>query len=65
MSNMSYCRFRNTYEDLRECWANMDDDLSDNREEFDARIVLVELCKKIAEEYDGYDGWSVPKELEE
>ena len=48
MSNMSYCRFRNTLEDLQDCYDNMDDsDMSD--EEKRARKRLIELCCEIAE----------------
>lgn len=40
MSNMSYCRFRNTLSDLRDCANNfMDDDLS--VEEHNARSLLI------------------------
>lgn len=50
MSNMSYCRFRNTLEDLRECYDNMDDhDLSD--EERQARERLIKLCAEIVNNY--------------
>lgn len=50
MSNMSYCRFRNTLEDLRDCYDNMDDnDLSD--EERAARRRLIKLARQIADIY--------------
>jgi len=50
MSNMSYCRFRNTLGDLRDCYYNMDDDdLSED--ESIAKISLLELCNEIANEY--------------
>ena len=49
MANMSYCRFRNTLQDLRDCYYNMEDLLSG--EEFHAREALVELCKSIGEEF--------------
>ena len=47
MSNMSYCRFQNTLNDLRDC--------SDNWEvsslaEAKARLKLYEICKWIVEE---------------
>lgn len=49
MSNMSYCRFRNTLNDLQDCHWNMEDnDLSD--EEKSAKAQLIALCKVIAEE---------------
>lgn len=50
MSNMSYCRFRNTLQDLRDCYENMDDtDLS--AEEKRARRALLKLCDQIASDY--------------
>ena len=53
MANMSYCRFRNTLQDLRDCYYNMDDSLTG--EEFHAREALVELCKSIGEEFGDLD----------
>lgn len=50
MGNMSYCRFQNTLQDLRDCYENMDDtDLSD--EEKRARRSLLKLCDQIADDY--------------
>ena len=50
MPNMSYYRFQNTLQDLRDCYDNMDrDDLS--REEFQARQSLIMTCISIAEHY--------------
>ena len=52
--NMSYCRFRNTLIDLEDCKNNLPNkDLS--REEAKAFAELIELCKKIAEDYENYD----------
>ncbi len=49
MSNMSHCRFENTYHDLDDCYENMDDnDLSETEEKH--RSMLIELCKTIVEE---------------
>ena len=46
--NMSYCRFRNTLQDLRDCWDHIDaDDLSED--EAEARARLIKLCKEIAD----------------
>lgn len=51
MANMSYCRFQNTLEDLRDCYKNMDDeDLS--KEESKAKRKLISLCHQIADDYD-------------
>ncbi len=49
MSNMSYCRFENTYNDLRDCFDNMDDDLEGSEAVYKEK--LIKLCKKIVEEY--------------
>ena len=46
---MSYCRFRNTLSDLRDCYYNMDEKLSE--EEKEARFSLIKLCEKIVDEY--------------
>lgn len=50
MPNMSYCRFSNTLEDLRDC----DDHLNDNdlsEGEAKAREKLIKLCICIADDY--------------
>jgi hypothetical protein len=50
MSNMSYCRFQNTYRDLLDCEDSMNDsDLSP--EEARAREKLLKLCQQIVREY--------------
>ena len=48
--NMSYCRFQNTLQDLKDCYYNIEDleDMSD--EEKRARKQLIELCCDIAED---------------
>lgn len=64
MSNMSYCRFRNTLGDLRDCYQSLledgyedEDDESPrtadrlSSEEEYAKKALIKLCIKIAEEY--------------
>ena len=51
MSNMSYIRFENTYEDLLGCWENWDDDdLSGSEERY--QKMLLTLCKRIVNQYD-------------
>ena len=55
MGNMSYCRFENTFNDLNDCYDDMVygkdiDDLSET--ERDYRNRLVELCKKISDEFE-------------
>ena len=49
MSNMEYCRFQNTLADLRDCYAHMDDRLTE--EEQEAMNKLVKLCQRIADDY--------------
>jgi hypothetical protein len=52
MSNMSYCRFENTLKDLQDCEDHLDDDKGDlSEEEYRAKQKLLELCKKIADEW--------------
>ena len=49
MSNMSYCRFENTLNDLRDCEEHLDDDdLSKSEKEYRDR--LLKLCKRITNE---------------
>ena len=48
MTNMSYCRFENTLEDLRDCYEHIDETLS-NKDEHKARIRLYKLCQKVTE----------------
>ena len=48
---MSYCRFENTYNDLRDCYSNINNtDLS--KTEAAARKNLIELCQSIVEVAD-------------
>lgn len=49
MGSMSYCRFQNTLNDLRECFHEMDEELSP--EEAKARHKLINLCFQIADDY--------------
>lgn len=56
MSNMSYCRFRNTLEDLRDCYENWEDlDPEEDREEIRARDKLLSLCIDIAQDFGDID----------
>lgn len=57
MSNMSYCKFRNTLQDLKDC---RDDMKAESAEEKKARKQLLELCQELIEEYaDGTDWDSI------
>jgi hypothetical protein len=55
MANMSYCRFRNTLQDLQDCFDTLNDglDLDDlSHEEKKAMIELIELSQRIGEDYE-------------
>ncbi len=49
---MSYCRFENTYRDLRDCLSAIADDekLSKSEAEFAGR--LVEICREITDHFE-------------
>lgn len=55
MSNMSYCKFRNTFPDLQDCANTLydsDGDLSDlSEEEQLAAQALIRLCREIADDF--------------
>jgi uncharacterized protein YjiS (DUF1127 family) len=59
MSNMSYCRFRNTLGDLNDCLDALEDiggDLSElGDEEAAAAKRLIEMCRQIADDYGSDD----------
>lgn len=46
---MSYCRFRNTLNDLWDCYEHLADVENGESEERDARDRLVALCQKIVD----------------
>jgi len=50
MGNMGYCRFRNTLDDLRDCYEHMDDADLDPFEK-QAQAALVKMCAEIAADY--------------
>lgn len=54
MSNMSYCRFRNTLGDLRDCrdWLSEHEPTKNlSSEELAAFERLIKLCKDLADDY--------------
>ena len=71
MANMSYCRFRNTLGDLNDCVEELEhptmerdeetDDIREmvpaklNEDEQRARYQLIQLCIKVAENFDPDD----------
>ena len=58
MANMSYCRFRNTAADLRDCYDSMDEDVS--ADEAQARRHIIGMCVDIALDY----GHEIGREVE-
>lgn len=51
MSNMSYCRFQNTYQDLVDCYEALNDDEDLSEVEKNYRQKLIKLAAIIAAEY--------------
>jgi len=58
MGNMSYCRFENTFRDLKDCQEALQDaggvkDYQESANQYEKKYVarLVELCKEITEEF--------------
>ena len=51
MANMSYCRFSNTLEDLKDCYDNMDAEGLSYAERM-ARWRIVRMCMQIAADYE-------------
>jgi len=51
MSNMSYCRFRNTLIDLQDCFEHWEELDEEDEEEMRAREELLQLCRDIVEIY--------------
>lgn len=56
MSNMSYCRFRNALEDLKDCFNHWDDVSEDNEEELEARQKMLNLCQLIVDIHNNEGG---------
>jgi hypothetical protein len=57
MANMSYCRFQNTLQDLRDCLDHMDErlDLVSDSDEYRAKEKLIQLCHDIAKDFGDFD----------
>ena len=56
MPNMSYCRFRNTLADLRDCREALDNRPALSEEEGQAARELIQLCMLIVRDYLPDDG---------
>lgn len=48
MPNMSYCRFENTFQALKDCVDHWDDDLSEVEKRYQERLTI--LCQEVAED---------------
>lgn len=51
MSNMSYCRFRNTLRDLLDCEIALDESDELNPDEVHAKERLIFTCRRIVENH--------------
>lgn len=51
MSNMAYCRFENTYNDLSDCYNRLDEILDLSQSEKYYRMELIRLCRLINKEW--------------
>lgn len=49
MSNMSYCRFENTLDDLRDCYDNWEEETNEREER--KKKKMMELCRQIVDDY--------------
>ncbi len=49
MANMAHCRFKNTADDLYDCYKHIGDKL-ENEEEIKARKELIDTCQDIIDE---------------
>lgn len=52
--NLAYCRFENTLADLEDCYEHLENTADMSPEEAKARVQLIQLCIRIAEEYQEY-----------
>jgi hypothetical protein len=55
MSNMSYCRFQNTSDDLEDCVEALEEDpkLANLRgDELRCAIRLIEMCRNVADQFE-------------
>ena len=52
MTNLSYCKFRNTARDLEDCYNNWNSIDEDDEEEFKAREQIIALAREICDEVE-------------
>jgi hypothetical protein len=62
MSNMSYCRMENTYNDLVDCFDNWEE--TESKSELKYRAKLLGLCREIVDSYED-DVFPMGKEEDE
>jgi hypothetical protein len=65
--NMSYCRFENTLEDLRDCADALSEGPPSPETPYEERLArwkLLRLCVEIAENYSDEAEWPKPKRNE-
>ena len=60
MSNMSYCKFENTFYDFLDCLENFEEVYS--KSELDFRERLYDLALRMVEEYEDFDFSQLAKE---
>lgn len=68
MANMSYCKFRNTLEDIEDCMESLRDREETSREELDAaREIILEVLDfcRISGVIDSYDDMTLETSLNE
>jgi hypothetical protein len=64
MSNMSYCRYRNTLEDLIDCYDHLFEDIS-SVEERVARNRLIITCANIVSNFDDQELDEIVEEIKQ
>lgn len=65
MSNMSYCRFENTYSDLKDCYNNINENLRGmSKSELKYRDKLIQLCQDILDEAVESSGLGIEEDEE-
>lgn len=52
MGNMSYCRFENTMNDLRDCLRHINRE-AENKRDDESRWEMIQLFTEVADEFDG------------
>lgn len=63
MPNMSYCRFENTFRDLKDCKSAFEDEVKLSKSELDYALKLIETCRGIAEFWESWSDDQIRKEL--